>query len=130
MERSLLVNKALLVAALLVAAICSGCRTTPSDHIGQIQLGMDQDQVKKIMGPPFTVRASKLYENNETSQVWEYIAPVWSLAIFSDKYDKTFWVVFENGKVVQWGEPGDFSGTDTISGTVPVKDYYNKKTTR
>ena len=127
MERSLLVKKALLVAALLVAVYCSGCMTTPSAHISKIQLGMDADQVKKIMGPPFTVRAAKQYENNETMAVWEYIAPVFSSAAFSDKYDKTYWIMFENGKVVQWGEPGDFSGTDTISGAVPVKDYFNKK---
>lgn len=127
MERSLLVKKALLVAALLVAVFCSGCMTTPSTHISQIQLGMGPDQVTKIMGPPFTVRASKQYENGETTAVWEYIAPVFSSAAFSDKYDKTYWIMFENNKVVQWGEPGDFSGTDTITGTVPVNDYFNKK---
>ena len=120
-------KQALLVVALLVAIVCSGCMTTPSAHIGQIQLGMDPDQVTKIMGPPFTVRAAKQYENGETTAVWEYIAPVFSSAAFSDKYDKTYWIMFENGKVVQWGEPGDFSGTDTLSGTVPVKDYFNKK---
>jgi hypothetical protein len=127
MERSLLVKKALLVVALLMAVLSSGCMTTPSSHIGQLQLGMDPDQVLKIMGPPFTIRASKQYEKGETTAVWEYIAPVFSSAAFSDKYDKTYWIMFENDKVVQWGEPGDFSGTDTISGAVPVKDYFNKK---
>jgi hypothetical protein len=121
------VKKALLVSVLLIAVFCSGCQTTPSAHIVQIELGMSPDQVKKIMGPPFTIRAAKQYENGESSAVWEYIAPVFSSAAFSDKYDKTYWIMFENGKVVQWGEPGDFSGTDTISGSVPVKDYFNKK---
>jgi hypothetical protein len=124
------VNKALLVSVLLIAVFCSGCRTTPSAHIAQLQLGMDSDQVKKVMGPPFTIRASKQYENGETAAVWEYIAPVFSSAAFSDKYDKTYWVIFENGKVVQWGEPGDFSGESTASGNVLAKDYFNKKTTR
>jgi hypothetical protein len=45
-------------------------------------------------------------------------------------YPKTYWVFFENGKVVQWGEPGDFSGQQ-ISGTaVPVGDYSKQKTIR
>ena len=122
-------KKALLVAVLLVAAFCSGCMTTPSTHISKIQLGMTPDEVTKIMGPPFTVRAAKQYENGETTAVWEYIAPVFSSAAFSDKYDKTYWIMFENGKVVQWGEPGDFSGTDTASSgsSVLIKDYFNKK---
>ena len=81
------------------------------------------------MGPPYTIRASKKYENGETSAVWEYIAPVFSAAAFSDKYDKTYWVIFENGKVVQWGEPGDFSGSEKSSegDNVLIKDYFNKK---
>ena len=123
----MLVKKALLVVALFTAMFCSSCRTTPSAHIGQLQLGMDPEQVQKIMGPPFTIRAAKQYENGESTAVWEYIAPVFSSAAFSDKYDKTYWIMFENGKVVQWGEPGDFSGTDTATGTILIKDYFNKK---
>ena len=120
-------KKALLVTALLVAVFCSGCMTTPSAHMAQLQLGMTPDQVTKIMGPPFTIRASKQYENGETAAVWEYIAPVFSSAAFSDKYDKTYWIMFENGKVVQWGEPGDFSGETTATGNVLANDYFNKK---
>lgn len=122
-------KKMLLVTTLLVAAFCSGCMTTPSAHIDQLELGMTPDQVKKIMGPPFTVRASKQYENGETSAVWEYIAPVFSSAAFSDKYDKDYWIMFENNKVVQWGQPGDFSGEKSSSegDNVLVKDYFNKK---
>ena len=127
MERNLLVKKAFLVAAFLAGIVCSGCKTIPSAHIGELALGMEPAQVKDIMGPPFTVRASKQYENGESMEVWEYIAPYFSLAAWDDKYDKTYWIVFENGKVVQWGEPGDFSGTDTATGNVLVKDYFNKK---
>jgi outer membrane protein assembly factor BamE (lipoprotein component of BamABCDE complex) len=121
------VKKALLVSVLLMAVFGSGCMSTPSAHIVQLQLGMTTDQVKKIMGSPFTVRASKQYENGESSAVWEYIAPVFSSAAFSDKYDKTYWIMFENGKVVQWGEPGDFSGESTATGNVLISDYFNKK---
>ena len=120
-------KKVPLVVALLVAVFCSGCQTTPSAHIAQLELGMGPDQVKKVMGEPFTIRAAKQYENGESTAVWEYIAPVFSSAAFSDKYDKTYWIIFENGKVVQWGEPGDFSGADTATGNVLTKDYFNKK---
>jgi len=91
---------------------------------------MTPDQVRKIMGDPYTVRAAKTYEGGETAEIWEYIAPVFSAAAFSDKYDKSYWVFFQNGKVVQWGEPGDFSGTDSATGVMLVKDFYNKKLMR
>ena len=130
MERNLLVKKAFLVAAFLAGIVCSGCKTIPSAHIGELALGMEPAQVKDIMGPPFTVRASKQYENGESMEVWEYIAPYFSLAAWDDKYDKTYWIVFENGKVVQWGEPGDFSGLSTAGTAVPVGDYTRQKTIR
>lgn len=119
-------RSAAFLCALSGVLMVVGC-ATPSASISKLRLGDNPDAVLKKMGAPYTVRAAKQYEGNETSEVWEYIAPVFSAAAFSDKYDKTYWVMFENGKVVQWGEPGDFSGTTTISGSVPVNDYYNKK---
>lgn len=107
----------------------SGC-ATPSERIGDLRLGDTPDDVTQKLGRPFVIRAAKIYENDETTEVWEYIPPVISWAILLDRYDKEYWVIFENGKVVQWGVPGDFSGQDTISGDVPVKDYFNRKVLR
>lgn len=112
----------------VLAVLLAGC-TTPSSRVVGMSLGMSQDEVREVMGAPFAVRASKVYEGGSTAEVWEYVPPVFSRAAFSDKYDRTYWVYFENGQVVQWGEPGDFSGSDTV-GSVPVKDYSDKKSAR
>ena len=85
----------------LVALV--GC-TTPSDLIKDISLGMTPDEVKDEMGDPYTVRAAKVYDNGETMMVYEYLPPVFTFN------PKTYWILFENGKVVQWGEPGDLTG--------------------
>lgn len=120
------VKRAIFCLAGLV--LLAGC-TTPSSRIVGMSLGMSPDDVLGVMGSPFAVRAAKMYEGGGSAEVWEYIPPVFSRAAFSDKYDKTYWVFFEDGKVVQWGEPGDFSG-DSTTGNVPVKDYTDKKRAR
>jgi outer membrane protein assembly factor BamE (lipoprotein component of BamABCDE complex) len=117
------VKKTLLLVA--VAVVLVGC-VTPSQTVGGLRLGMTPQEVYEVMGAPFAVRAAKTYEDGTTSQVWEYVPPVFSRAAFSDKYDKTYWVFFVNDKVVQWGEPGDFSKHDTTK-DVTVKDYVQEK---
>lgn len=113
---------------LALCAVCgllvlTGCASL-SRKVADLKLGMTPDQVLQKMGKPFTVRAAKVYENKETTEIWEYMPPLFTL------YPKTYWVFFENGQVVQWGEPGDFSGQQ-ISGTaVPVGDYSKQKLIR
>jgi hypothetical protein len=128
-KRTWLTTLIMLLFSVSSAVWMTGC-VAPSQKVSRLRLGDTPDDVLQKMGKPFAVRAAKVYEDTETSEVWEYIAPVFSLGFFSDDYDKTFWVMFENGKVVQWGVPGDFSGSDSISGEVPVKDYFNKKILR
>jgi hypothetical protein len=96
-----------------LALAVMGC-ATPARNMKRVQLGMTPDQVRKEAGDPYTVRAAKAYEDGRTMEVWEYIA---RLAI----YPKDYWVVFENGKVVQWGEPGDFS--QLTASDPPVNEY-------
>jgi hypothetical protein len=98
-----------------VALVLIGC-STPASRVKRLQLGMTPDQVRKEIGSPYTVRASKVYEDGKTAEVWEYIAHI---AI----YPKDYWLMFENGKLVQWGEPGDFSGTTTAMPGMPVLEY-------
>ncbi len=120
---------ALLTALIGVAVLVVGCRT-PSHDIGGMRLGMTHDEVLDVMGDPYTVRAAKLYRDGNWLEVWEYIPSVFSVALFADRYDKTFWVVFEGGKVVQWGEPGDLSGATTATGDVLVTEYIDEKRAR
>lgn len=96
-----------------IVCVSVGC-AVPASKMKNLQLGMTPDQVRKEAGAPYTVRAAKVYDDGRTVEVWEYIA---KLAI----YPKDYWVMFENGKVVQWGEPGDFS--DSQIKDPPVGEY-------
>ncbi len=108
------------LAACGAAALVCGCTTA---NISRLHLGMDPDEVQEAIGKPSAIRAAKAYAGGETpewSQVWEYLpgAFAWN--------PKTYWVYFENDKVVQWGEPGDFSG----SAASAVKEYNPNKGAR
>ncbi len=104
-----------LLVACLAGLFLSGCATTPY-KMRKLELGMTPDQVRKAAGDPYTVRAAKEYEDGHADMVWEYVT--W-FAINA----KDYWVFFSNGKVVQWGEPGDFSTLTTLEDKIPVKEY-------
>jgi len=115
------VKKLVLLAVMLGGLGLMGC-STPAKNIKRVRLGMTPDEVRDEMGEPYTVRAAKIYENGEWMQTWEYLPPPFTWE------PKTFWVYFENGKVVQWGEPGDFAGK--AGGMVPVSEYSEQKVLR
>ena len=102
-----------LVMVLLVGVTILGCSAT-SRKINKLQLGMTTTNVLDAAGEPFVRRAAKVYEDGRTTEIWEYV-PRFSI---DPRY---YWVYFEDGKVVQWGEPGDF--TDLAGDNVPVKEY-------
>ena len=112
-----------LVAGALLAVLMSGCASWNVD-ISRLQLGMEPEQVQEAIGKPFAIRAAKMYNNGENgdewSEVWEYLPPMLTWE------PKTYWVYFENGKVVQWGEPGDFTGSKASA----VKEYNPNKGSR
>lgn len=109
-----------LTVAVAVTVALSGCGT-PAPKIKKLRLGMTPDEVEDDVGKPTTVRASKVYEDGQTQQVWEYLSGI-SLR------PKDYWVFFENDRVVQWGEPGDFTGKGGKA--VPVEEYKAIKQTR
>jgi hypothetical protein len=83
------------------------------------------------MGRPYAVRASKMYRDGNFMEVWEYIPSVFSVALFADRYDKVYWIIFDGGKVVQWGEPGDLTGTPTVvAEDAVVTEYIDEKRLR
>ena len=108
-----------IVAGLALALGLSACATW-NVEVSKLQLGMEPEAVREAIGKPFTIRAAKVYEGNEWSEVWEYLPPAFTWT------PKTYWVYFENGKVVQWGEPGDFSGSSASA----VKEYNANKSAR
>lgn len=98
-----------------VGFLVAGC-ASPAKRVKLLKLGMSPDEVREQMGDPYTVRAAKIYENGEWTQIWEYQAPPFSVN------PKNFWMYFENGKLVQWGEPGDFTGS-----AEQVQEYSEQK---
>lgn len=90
-----------------------GC-STPAQRVSNLRLGMTPDEVYEEMGRPYAVRSAKLFADGTFQEVWEYIPSIFSVALFADRYDKTFWMHFDDGRLVQWGEPGDMTGSSTI----------------
>lgn len=110
------------LARLFVLSLCAltlAACGTPAQKVKKIRLGMTPDDVRKQMGEPFTVRAAKVYADGQTTEVWEYLSG-FSLT------PKNYWIFFENQKVVQWGEPGDFMGKTPLNASVepyvPTRD--------
>ena len=109
----------LIIVGLLVALV-AGCASWNKD-MTRLRLGMEPDDVQDAIGKPFTIRAAKMYASGEEwSEVWEYLPPAFTWN------PKTYWVYFENGKVVQWGEPGDFTGSVSLA----VREYNPNKSAR
>lgn len=95
------------MVCLLGLAACA----SPSKKINSIRLGMTPDEVRKTMGGDYTVRAAKVFADGQTQEAWEFMSGL-------SLNPKDYWVFFENGKVVQWGEPGDFTGKPASSASV------------
>jgi hypothetical protein len=113
------VKPTILVLTVLAALLVAGCKT-PAKHVKDLRLGMTPEEVEDVMGKPYTIRAAKVFEDGQTQSIWEYLA---RFAI----NPKDYWLYFENGKLVQWGEPGDFAGK---VGLVPVEEYKAVKDAR
>ena len=85
-----------------------GC-THPMKKTAHLNLGMTAEDVREAMGAPYSVRSAKLLTDEETTMVWEYWPPI--LAQNTEKVH----VYFENGRVVQWGLPGDYKTSASTS---------------
>jgi hypothetical protein len=113
-RRETVKKQILLGLSVAVIGTLTAC-STPSRNVSGLRLGMVPEEVLGVMGEPYTIRAAKLYEDGNFQEVWEYIPSVFSVALFADRYDKTVWTYFDGGKLVQWGEPADFTGTSTLT---------------
>lgn len=101
-----------------VAGFVIGC-ASPSAKISRLRLGDTPEVIVDKMGRPNTVRAAKVYSDETTLEVWEYLPGILAL------YPKSYWLFIENGRLVQWGEPGDFAGKS--GSNIPVGEYSDKK---
>ena len=100
-----------LIGITAVLAVAVGC-ATPAKKVKNLRLGMTPDEVREELGKPTTIRAAKVYQDEQWTEVWEYLPPLISLN------PKSFWIIFENDRLVQWSEPGDFNTARTS-----VKEY-------
>lgn len=105
----------LLTAVVALFAISVGC-ATPAKNVKNLRLGMTPDEVRDELGDPYTIRAAKVYSDEQWTEIWEYLPPFLTLQ------PKTFWVWFENDRLVQWSEPGDFNTSRTS-----IKEYREQR---
>ena len=100
---------------LSLAAILVGCASTSiteqNRQLSKIELGMTKDQVLGIM-PKGVPRGAKLYPKGSVS-VLEYEAGTYAPFNYganpwTGMINQTMWLYFYNGKLIQWGKPGDW----------------------
>jgi len=93
-----------LMAMLLGVVWLTGC-STPAQKIKNIELGMAPGEVLEQMGEPYTIRAANVYEDGKVTEIWEYVAPLFTFN------PRTFLVIFQDGKLTQWGVESDLMGS-------------------
>jgi hypothetical protein len=67
---------------------------------------MTKDEVLSTMGKQTAVRASMTNKYGQVIEVWEYGLHKAAFGITGGT--KYYWLYFYNGKLVQWGEAGDW----------------------
>ena len=95
----------LLRSVFLVIALTGvffSCATT--EQFVRLELGMSKAEVTKTVGEPELARGAIQNKFGQLIEVWEYYRFIsnWS----PDK--KRMWVYFSDGKLVQWGQAGDW----------------------
>ena len=74
-----------------------GCATSTAHKLNQLDLGMSQAQVKKILGDDYIAEASTTDTNGSHLQLWKYT---------DKKTQDAYHVYFKDGELVQWGPKG------------------------
>ena len=89
-------------AVVMALVLIAGCATT-SQFI-RLQIGMTKTQVIEAIGEPDLARGSVQNKYGQLIEVWEYdrLVSNWSW----DR--KLMWVYLCDGKLVQWGQAGDW----------------------
>jgi hypothetical protein len=83
-----------------------GCATT--GKLMNLELGMTKKQTATKVGKPDAVRGSVVNKYGQTIEVWEYMLYKTSSDAFYD-ISTSYWLFFCDGKLVQWGQAGDWS---------------------
>ena len=70
-----------------------------------LTLGDSKEQVVKTLGQPVNIIGSKKFEKGIV-EVWAY--EKWHASFGPDSIEEEYWFYFLNGKLEQWGRPGDW----------------------
>jgi hypothetical protein len=112
---------------LILALFIAGC-ATDSSNLSEVSLGMTKQEVRERLGSPTVARGALTNKYGQTVEVLEY-----KLAMPSDETvgsvvgksaltvltlgmgaamfkgeRRDFWLYFHDGKLVQWGQAGDW----------------------
>jgi len=118
------------LAALSAILLC-GCSSdsVPSQRLETISIGMTRQEVVARIGQPRVVRGSIQNKFGQVVEVYEYrftmpvddgsgmkvskrvftVATVGLGALVLDGESREYWLYFYDGKLVQWGEAGDWT---------------------
>jgi hypothetical protein len=71
-----------------------GCSTSTAKRLNQLEVGMPETKVKKILGDDYIAKASMTDSTGVPLQLW----------VYTDKNSKTeYHVYFKDSKLAQWG---------------------------
>ncbi len=114
-----------IVFPILATLIFAGCVKVQNKHLKhrmcKITVGMSKNEVVEILGKDGYVRSSAINELNKVIEILQYeykfqdYDPFIGPRRFPDEHD-TYWFKFYDGKLVNWGKPGDWKKeADNIS---------------
>jgi hypothetical protein len=97
------------------AILCSGCwyYNYPKSqyreiNMSKISLGMTEEEVREVLGDPADVIGSRYYDEGHVIRVLQYLEAEFSYTSDHDRLKKDYYLYFLDGKLVQWGRPGDW----------------------
>ena len=97
-----------LMTTLLVILLCGCYPYLDPRMLASLQLGMSKDDVR-VVAKPTVVRGSTLTPSGSVKETWEYLTQ--TDAEYGHGWTHKYWLTFIDGKLVQWGEPGDYGNS-------------------
>lgn len=85
------------------AIVGTGCSTPMAKKLNRLEIGMNQAQVKRILGDDYVVKASRLDAEGATLQLWDF---------HDEDKAETYSLYFKDGVLAQWGTPAKMAFPD------------------
>jgi hypothetical protein len=112
---------------LMLTIFMVGC-ATDSSNLSEVSLGMTKQEVRERLGSPTVARGALMNKYGQTVEVLEYklamptdetvgsvvgksALTVLTLGVGAAMFQgqrRDFWLYFHDGKLVQWGQAGDW----------------------